>query len=132
MRNVQVRKLRHREGQSLAPRTQQGKWKLAVKDTDTSDKTYTHHVPACSPGVPPKPAVHRAADTPRSAECRPRRGWSRNTWDSDGSCARSAALWGHWKGGRPHRGSLEKPRQEYRGMEIQQQGTGNGTGVNRE
>lgn len=38
----------------------------------------------------------------------------------DGSCARSAALWGHWEEGRPHRGSLEKLRQEYRGMEIQQ------------
>lgn len=53
----------------------------------------------------------------------------------DGSCARSTALvggGGTGKRGVPHRGSLEKLRPEYRGMEIQQQGTGNRTGVNGE
>lgn len=80
MRNVQVRKLRHREGQSLAPCTQQridrAKYENWPSGTPTHQTrhTHTHHVPACSPGVPPQPAVHRAADTPRSADCRPRRG----------------------------------------------------------
>lgn len=148
MRNVQVRKLRHREGQSLAPCTQQGidrakyeNWPSGTPTHQTRHK-HTHHVPACSPGVPPQPAVHRAADTPRSADCRPRRGCLHGPGilGTRPLCEAGRELraqhcsqgGGHWEEAGAHRGSLEKLRQEYRGMEIHQQGTGNRTGVNGE